>query len=1347
MQHLRTATLAFLVIGIGARSTARNSDDHSHVPPPPSGGSVRAAGCVPATKNTELDLNNVRAYITNSGLLWYDQSGVGRAAYEVPKTADRTGARPLFSGGLWMGGLSPDNQLKLAAIDYRTGNDFWPGPLTTDGDASVTDDVCLRYDEIYPTLASDAETHDAYFRCLVNPDCDLATEGLENYIIPSSYFDWPAINTEEGYDTYLAPFTDVNGDGDYDPSIGDYPGYDLEQKVDCKTKFREDPIPLFGDMNKWWVFNDKGNQHTETGGQPIGLEVKAQAFSFSTNNEVNNMTFYNYVVINRGTQTLNNTYFGQFADPDLGCNQDDFAGCDVQRGLGFVYNWDDVDDGCSDPAYGPQPPAIGIDFFEGPFQDYDLLDNPLSANCQDNVDSLGIPYGGIGIGYGDDIVDNERFGMRGFVYYSRVGANCCTDPSLAVHYYNYLRSIWKDGEAQTYGEDGYNPQIANAVPARYMFPGDSDPVGWGTGCVPQAAWQEQAQTSPDRRFIQSAGPFTLEPGAYNNITVGAVYARAVAGGAFASVIDLRRADDKAQALFDNCFRILDGPDAPSVSIQELDQHLVLYLTNPVGSNNENEEYEERDPIIPIGEDSLYRFQGYQIYQVKDANVSVADLGDVNSARLLAVCDVADSVGRLINYIQDPEIGLPVPTEMVNAPDTGVFHSLRVDFDLFAVGDPRLVNYKTYYYIALAYGYNNYEDFSTSQLTGQAFPFLAGRKAAAGAIRSYSGIPHPPSSEAGGTVQNSQYGDEFAITRIEGQGNGGRSLVMTRESELEILNSSTGRIDQIRYLKSKGPIGVKVVDPLMVPAGNFEVWFRDITALPLPNNVLDYEKLNDATWFMVRLDGQGIGTDTIFSDRTIEVANEQLIPDWGISVTLDQTAYSNSDKFTVPLDPFFEYIGASELNDFWYLPIVDQDGDNAFNWVRSGTAIDDAITYKDYEGEDDGEAYERNVFGWAPFALVGDTAFQPADPLIASALGGAKISETSSTLVVFTPNKEHWTRCVVVEENNIPSLHGGVAKLKLKTSPSIDKNGRQAGDDGYNSSEGGFISATGMSWFPGYAIDVETGERQNMAFGEDSFWGGDLGRDMIWNPNSVLANNQGFALMAGSHWIYTFKNRRRMKSNIVEMPSYDNGQFAFDKLNSDGAADRVRVWAACNWVGSGALQPTSNYLPMEDGFIPKELRIRLNVNKPYLTYLPYPGEPVPGVNIDRNGGLPLYTFSTSGSETLTGVNSVQEDGLSLIGIVPNPYYAFSGYETSRLDNRVKFTNLPRTCVISIYNVGGTLVRKYKKDNDLTYLDWDLKNGYNVPIAGGTYICHIEVPGAGETVLKWFGVMRPVDLQNF
>ena len=56
----------------------------------------------------------------------------------------------------------------------------------------------------------------------------------------------------------------------------------------------------------------------KTGGEPIGIEVRAQAFSFATNDEINDMTFYNYELINRGTFTLYETYFGQYVDADIG---------------------------------------------------------------------------------------------------------------------------------------------------------------------------------------------------------------------------------------------------------------------------------------------------------------------------------------------------------------------------------------------------------------------------------------------------------------------------------------------------------------------------------------------------------------------------------------------------------------------------------------------------------------------------------------------------------------------------------------------------------------------------------------------------------------------------------------------------------------------------------------------------------------------------------------------------------------------------------------------------------------------------------------------------------------------
>ena len=191
---------------------------------------------------------------------------------------------------------------------------------------------------------------------------------------------------------YLAPFFDYNGDGDYQPTDGDYPGYDLDGAIDCKNKFREDPVPLFGDENIWWVFNDKGTPiRNRRSADRHGRSVRRRSPSARTD-EVNNMTFYNYVLINQGTQTLLNTYFGQWVDVDLGCSDDDFVGCDVQRGLGYGYNGDNNDEGCNGlPGLWPAAACDRCDFFEGPFQDYDNIDNPLTTNIGDAVDSLGIP--------------------------------------------------------------------------------------------------------------------------------------------------------------------------------------------------------------------------------------------------------------------------------------------------------------------------------------------------------------------------------------------------------------------------------------------------------------------------------------------------------------------------------------------------------------------------------------------------------------------------------------------------------------------------------------------------------------------------------------------------------------------------------------------------------------------------------------------------------------------------------------------------------------------------------------------------------------------------------------------
>ena len=1315
----------------------------------------KAGACSPATQVTQLEFNNVRAVIENGGNMWTRRGGSGRSGYEVPKTIDFSGANAIYAGGLWMGGISSAGQLRLAAVLYRAnGNDFWPGPLSTI-DASVTPDVCQTYDRFWTTERAEAETHLQWKRCVDDPEnCDVNQLFPDGYSVPTAFLQWPAMgDVEVGQSLYIAPFFDYDQDGQYNPYAGDYPDYGFETTVeDCKNKRAEDPVSLFGDHNIWWVFNDKGDAHTETQGLPIGLEVRAQAFAFSANNEINNMTFYNYTVINRGSQTLTNTYFGHFVDGDLGCSNDDFTGCDVRRGLGYIYNWDDVDEGCLGAVgYGgpaPPPPAIGVDFFEGPYQDADGVDNPGPDSYLENFDCLqaqqqnGIPYKGIGIGYGDTIPDNERFGMRAFLYFNREAPNGnVTDPSIAAHYYNYLRSIWKNGVPMTHGGNGYDAS-GNGVRTYYMFPGDTDPVGWGTNCVPQGNWVDEDRTFVDRRFVQSAGPFTLQPGAFNNITLGVVWARSPVGNAISSLSPLRVADDKAQALFDNCFKILDGPDAPDVAIRELDRELILYISNPEGSNNESEAYEELDPIIPLNDggsgppyDRYYRFQGYKIYQMKSSDASVSDIGNVELARLVYQGDLEDGVGQIVNFPYDPQIQNAVPTEMVNGADEGVRHAIRITTDQFAQGDPRLVNFKSYYYIAIAYGYNNYAPFNVADGTGQAFPYVAGRKAAFGSIRSYVGIPHKPGPESYGTTQNSGYDDYLQVTRLEGQGNGKLELKINRATEDGIMSGAPWRKDELTYERGLAPIQVRVVDPLKVPDAQFEVWFRDTVAATMGN-------LDDAYWYMKNTTTGRVDT----SDRAITTPYEQLFPHYGISVTLGQAYYTST--FTLPLNAVMEFDDPSKA---WLSGVPDGEGVSAFNWIRSGTFIDDVVdpaTYSDRQNVDDAtqQYYEKLLGGtWAPWPLVGGADFQPGqapDGQQANTL--ARISETPSVQVVITKDKSKWSRCTVLEiEDSTAISQGNAGKLTPRASASVDKNGIRSGDAGCNEGEAQVVSATGMGWFPGYAIDLETGERLNMAFGEISSWGGSIGRDMVWNPNSqmVLPTPQGEVpspFFGGAHWIYIFKNDRRQSGSQNRVGPYDDGAFAHAGLVA-GGAQRSTVLRGMGWVGSAMLIPGAELLATD-------VRIRLNVSKPYKAYTDYAGSPAP-ITPALNNGLPLYKFGSGEFAVQTSVSSVANEFLDKINVVPNPYYAFSGYETSRLDNRVKFINLPPNCTISIFTVNGTLVRKFRKDNPLTFLDWDLKNSNAIPIAGGVYICHIEVPDVGEKVLKWFGVLRPLDLQNF
>ena len=1182
---------------------------------------------------------------------------------------------------------------------------------------------------------------------------------------------------------------------------------------------------------------------------------------------------------------------------DLGYAQDDYVGCDVARGLGYGYNGRAIDGSGQPEAYGDQPPAVGIDFFQGPYMDPDNQDNPKYTYTYDynqfigfapNGDSLFVAIDSTqicdasinGVNFGNGIIDDERFGMRRFLYHNNDNSNT-GDPKYAADYYLMLQGIWKDGNKMMYGGNAYPGVTGTVGPAcDFMFPGDTDPCNWGTGGVPPESgynqngkyWTDsEAGNEPaDRRFMQSAGPFTLEPGAVNYITFGVPWARANSGGPLASVELLRVTDDKCQALFDNCFKVIDGPSAPDLTIRELDQKLIVYLSNSAISNNYKEGYTEVDPEIPeyrpddstLKCDRYYRFEGYKVYQLLNNEVGADELSDNSKARLLFQCDIKNGVAKLVNYEWDDHIGAIVPSLKVEGGDAGITHSFVVTEDLFSTSESAaLINHKTYYYMAVAYAYNNYMTYSQEPsdafgLYGQQKPYLEGRKN----ITCYSAVPH---KIVNGTVMQCEYGQKPAIQRIVGVGNGGNELELSEE-DIETLftkklaNSIDANGNKVvfghpdypiiyhpNYKVGYGPLDVKVIDPLNVQTTNYTLWFDTLfevktknvssnnqVKLPIdetqPISLANSQPGSEASrmvshWMLKDMQSG----EVMMSDTTTAYGDEKMFIERGLSITITQPydvgpvevgyMYDND-----PNNPHFYVAKEVLVNNSgmitsslsfqdstmkWLDGIRDNDNPptSSLNWIRAGKYYDNVNTaYNDFNMNnnmtpyDPNEAFEKIANGtWAPFFLCASKANSVYPVPTSFALGHTGyFKRLSSVDIVMTSDKSKWTRCPVIEMCRDSKLsENGVKTYFMRKAASIDKDGNPYMVNGKpfndwandtaamyvsdNPEDPNFISPQGMGWFPGYVIDVETGARLNIIYGEDSYLSDLNGRDMMFNPPmlqkatvdygsaaqtidpAIYRPVDGEEVFGARHYVYILgmdnpsdAPASQFSPGELNCPAYDGGKYVFDLLfrfQNKPSLESVLsqyLWRQVQYIGMPMGVEGMPWLGDNGTGKRNDAKIRIRVSHPYERGYSYVALDSLYPELNTNNLYPMYSFAIEGLNPIHNDPEKTQSDLDLITVVPNPYYAYSSYEKNALNNRVKITNLPNNCTVTIYNLSGTKIRQFKKDNEDASIDWDLTNFANTPVASGFYLIHVKDNTSGsERTIKFFGAMRLIDLNTF
>lgn len=423
-----------------------------------------------------IEINTLKAHIYADGGVW-----------EIQTWDDSTYKPLVFAQNLWLAGYDINNDLHTAVQTHRTVGtaDFRPGPISNDPNATT------KYNKVY--------------RVNLQTLTDFKNGVTQG--IPQEIADWPAHgNTAMGEAADLAPFVDVNSNGIYEPSQGDYP----------KIK---------GDEAIYVIFNDANGR---TSGKPLGVEIHAMYYAYVTGAIEDSIIYMDYKVFNRSGNHYANCYLSSFADFDLGNHMDDLVGTNIHSNSMFAYNADGDDEGPK--GFGTNVASCGIRLLQGPPADYfDFFDNDRDG-CLDGVKD------GNGICQGEDPIAgiNELWQLTGTMVYDFQPGPIQGQPTTPQDYYLYMNSMWKDstnliietpsGFMNSGNGDGYVSGNIGTI-TRYIYPGNSyDTIGaYGPGSP--LNWFNAPTITMNKMTVSNSGPFSMDPNESFEIKMAFIWSR------------------------------------------------------------------------------------------------------------------------------------------------------------------------------------------------------------------------------------------------------------------------------------------------------------------------------------------------------------------------------------------------------------------------------------------------------------------------------------------------------------------------------------------------------------------------------------------------------------------------------------------------------------------------------------------------------------------------------------------------------------------------------------------------------------------------------------------------------